>query len=88
MISNFFKEIIRIIFSVKRHEVALFLSLRLCEIPCLVEIISLVCSFLPFDSSEKDYEVTDTLRSERGLEKADGNLYELHEAVHIETDIL
>jgi len=69
-----------------RHEVALFLSLRLCEIPCLVEIVSLVCSFLPFDSSEKDYEVTDTLRSERGLEKADGNLYELHEAVHVETD--
>ena len=64
---------------------ALFLSLRLCEIPCLVEIVSLVCSFLPFDSSEKDYEVTDTLRSERGLEKADGNLYELHEAVHVET---
>jgi len=70
----------------RRHEVALFLSLRLYKIPCLTEIVSLTCSFLPFDSQEKDYEIIDTLRSERGLEKADGNLYELHEAIHIETD--
>jgi serine/threonine protein kinase len=69
-----------------RHEVSLFLSLRLFKIPFLMEMVSLVCSFLPFESEKKDYEITDTLRSERGLEKADGNLYELHEAVHIETD--
>jgi len=69
-----------------RHEIALYLSLQLSHIPCLMEIVSLACSFLPFESTQQDYEITDTLRSERGLEKADGNLYELHEAVHTETD--
>lgn len=42
-------------------------------------------SWNAFESKISDYHTTQVFRSERGLEKANGNLYEVRKAIHTET---
>lgn len=52
----------------------------------VVLIGDILQSWGAFESMASDYEKLETYRSERGLEKADGNLYEVDLAVHNETN--
>jgi len=76
----------------RRHrlEIAVFLGIK--DFKCgnhtglPLEIISIIGSMIQFESVEDDYATIQVNRSERGLEKADGNLYEQHQSIHVETD--
>lgn len=76
-----------------RTEVAIYTACR--KVRCGLQkgfsknVVSLIGDILQkwnaFDSVPDHYETQEIYRSERGLEKADGNLYEVHRAVHLET---
>jgi len=56
-----------------------------CRLP--TALIQLITSMLNWDSTFSDYDQTQIIRSERGLEKADGQLYEVHKATHSKTGL-